>query len=209
MSYSRKSPSIHASKTPIGTIEKGNNEAYWIVLETSKNIHRWYPLSLTKPKILDTIYNGEMMNVIIGDTTVYIFHNQELVFSISKYDKVWIPKSSWSLELRLKNKISPPKETTLLIEVKPKQYIYIDGHIIYKFKTDTPILEYYSLMGNNYVSYPYAYTNDKVYLIIENVWLEWSSDLKKKYKDPYEYFYKLTPKSHKYSIKTLYDAWKK
>jgi len=64
-------------------------------------------------------------------------------------------------------------------------------------------------MGNNYVSYPYAYTTDKVYLIIENVWLEWSSDLKKKYKDPYEYFYKLAPKYHKYPTKTLYNAWKK
>jgi hypothetical protein len=205
----RKSPSIHASETPIGTIKKGNNGAYWIVLATSSQIHRWNPLSLTKPKKLDTIYNGEIMNVIIGDPSIYIFHNQSLVFSISKYNKLWIPKREWMVEPIGKNKRLPPKENTLLIEVKPKQYIYIDGHIIYKFETDTPIISYHSPMGNSFVPYVFAYTIDRVYLIIENVWLEWSSDLKKKYKDPYEYFYKLTPKSHKYSIKTVYDAWKK
>jgi len=48
-----------------------------------------------------------------------------------------------------------------------REYIFI-GMVITKFKTDTPIQAFYSPVGNNVVPYPFALSNDCIYLFSED-----------------------------------------
>ena len=58
---------------------------------------------------------------------------------------------------------------TVLLKVKSEDntYIYV-GDYIMEFHTPKPIIEYYSPVGNNDVSYPVALTEDDVYFMIYN-----------------------------------------
>lgn len=195
----RPSPSVHASPLPIGFIKKGNNGAYWIVMHP---VHRW--VELTKKPIItryQCLYNGETNRVYIGDTRIYIFHvqaddTQKLVYTIPKYTRYWAATASW---------VVPPKPkkqgyrgSTVIVEIKPKQYIYIDGRVVQSFTTDSPILKYDSPMGNSFVPYGYAHTKERTYLMLDAAWIPYLSK-----GDPYNAHTPTTP----FPMKTLYDAW--
>lgn len=199
----RPSPEIHAADTPLGTVRKGNNSYYWIVLENIKKVHRWVELGI-KFKQYDCLYNGETNKVFIGDTSIYIFTTIEksitkLAYTISKYTKYWISKASWVVPSKKKGY----KGSTILVEIKPKHYIYIDGRIVKSFNTDSPILKYDSPMGNSFVPYGYAITTNKTYLMLESVWVEWNGK-----GDPYEHIYNKQTNGTKFATKILFDAWK-
>jgi len=53
---------------------------------------------------------------------------------------------------------------------KKYKYVFI-GHVISIFETDEPIINYVSPVGNSDVPYPYAETENKIYLMIENVFV--------------------------------------
>lgn len=75
---------------------------------------------------------------------------------------------------------------SILVEVKPYQYVHIGAKII-SFKTTETITQFKSPVGNNDVPYPYACSKNYVYLLIESMVL-----LKKdipKMKDPYDFYY--------------------
>jgi hypothetical protein len=63
---------------------------------------------------------------------------------------------------------------TVLLKVKSEDntncYIYI-GDYIMEFHTPKPIIEYYSPVGNNDVSYPIALTDDDVCFMIHNTFI--------------------------------------
>lgn len=202
----RPSPDIHAADTPLGTVKKGNNGAYWIVLENAKKIHRWVELG-DKFESYDCLYNGELNKAFIGHKNIYIFSTIEesitkLAYTIPKYTRFWVSSASWVVPPKKKTK--GYKGSTLLIEIKPKSYIYIDGRIIQSFSTDSPILKYDSPMGNSFVPYGYAVTKDKTYLMLESVWVEWNGK-----GDPYELVYNKKTNGVRFAMKTLFDAWKK
>ena len=57
---------------------------------------------------------------------------------------------------------------SVLIELCEKRYIFVGGHQIYEFETDTRVVEYMSPVGNSDVPYPYAITENKAYLMLEH-----------------------------------------
>jgi len=197
----RPSPSAHASSELIGSIKKGNNGAYWIVLHP---VHRWVELT-QKPTItrFQCLYNGETNRVFIGDKRIFIFHVQEdhtvaLAYIIPKYTRYWAASGSWVVPPKTKQK--GYKGCTVLVEVKPKHYIYIDGRVVQSFTTDSPILKYDSPMGNSFVPYGYAHTKERTYLMLEAVWRPYLSK-----GDPYD----AEAPTTSFPMKTLFDAWHK
>jgi hypothetical protein len=115
----RKSPDQHASETDIGTIKKGNDGSYWIVISVGSS-KRWIDVSKTKPRVLNTIYNGETTTVVIGDTNVFCFHNDKHINSIP-YEEYWIPYPTWNPPLKSPNKSG---DSTILLRMKSKQYVW-------------------------------------------------------------------------------------
>lgn len=200
----RQSPERHASDTTLGTIMKGLSNTYWIVIST-KNSKRWIEVSDKKPQVLNTIYNGEIMKVVIGDTRVFIFHQDTFVDSIL-YEEYWIPHETWTLPLKAKRK---PGDSSILLRTAGKKYIYIDGHEIIEIYIDQKVDDFYSPMGNNFVPYPYIIVNKKAYLILEKKIINWDDTLEAEYEDPYIYFYKKIEKGTTFKYKVIYDAWKK
>lgn len=78
--------------------------------------------------------------------------------SISGYEKVFLGKD---------NDINIPCEgNTILIKINKFNYISI-GMNIFSFQTDEEIVRYESVIGNNDVPYPVAYSRNNVYLISE------------------------------------------
>jgi hypothetical protein len=62
---------------------------------------------------------------------------------------------------------------TVLLKMKSADehiYIYI-ADCIFRFKTSTEILEYYSPVGKMHMSYPIAVTTDNVYFLVHNTYI--------------------------------------
>jgi hypothetical protein len=55
---------------------------------------------------------------------------------------------------------------SILIKITDVEYVYV-GSEIYSFKTKTPIINYYSPLGNNDVPYPVAYGENEVYFMCD------------------------------------------
>ena len=54
---------------------------------------------------------------------------------------------------------------TVLIETGACKYVHVGNTTMFEFKTDSPVLEYVSPMGNNTVTYAYAVTKERVYMM--------------------------------------------
>jgi len=91
---------------------------------------------------------------------------------------------------------------SILLAIKDNNYMYI-GTNIYLFKTTKPIIKFYSIVGRSDVVYPFAYSDDKLYLLISNVCMN-VDDWNKK-DDPYNLYYdkKSGVKFKKYKIKII------
>lgn len=122
----------------------------------------------------------------------------EKTFLINKYKNIFIGKNS--------KKYGPYDKpfigSSILVEIGDLEYIYI-CETVFKFKTKEPIISFYSTMGNNFVVYPFALTQNYAYLINENVYiLRDFGDL-----DPYEVYYDFKKiwnrKSFKFSSKKI------
>lgn len=85
---------------------------------------------------------------------------------------------------------SKTKGNSILFQVtsdKPKQYKYIYiGSEIYSFYTNEIIEKYHSPIGNNDVPYPYAISENNIYLMLEKIVLNKNAV---KLKDPYAEYY--------------------
>jgi hypothetical protein len=196
----RKSPSIHASENPVGKIKIGNDKNNWIILEKN-NIKKWYLLG--KYKKYCTEDNGnKKYKIIINDNHIYIFSNSEgydiLTYEIKNYKNIFIGKNTKKYRIYDGLFIG----SSILVEIKKNTYIFI-GNKITKFITNEPIIEFHSIMSNSSVVYPFALTNNYVYLMIENVYLKRDFDDN----DPYEVYYDFKKKwkrsSYKYKLEKL------
>ncbi len=63
----RKSPSESATSQKVGTIAKGNDGHYWVVLSTSKGVNRWVPSHSVKLNGLELL-SEEYLHKNIGKT---------------------------------------------------------------------------------------------------------------------------------------------
>ncbi len=72
---------------------------------------------------------------------------------------------------------------TVLIKLTKKSYLSIVDFSIKSFESPEEILSYHSPIGNSSVAYPYAYSKNNVYLMLEDVYLA-------NWQDPYAAFYK-------------------
>ena len=55
---------------------------------------------------------------------------------------------------------------SLLLEIANNKYVFI-GETIYEFSTNSPITNFFSMIGNSDVPYPLALTKDNVYFLID------------------------------------------
>ena len=191
----RKSPTSHASENPVGQIKKGNDKNNWFILEKN-NIKKWYLLGEYKKYY--TMDNGtNKYKIIINDKNIYVFYGEPeyetLVYNIKNYKNIFIGKNTKKYRIYDKDYTG----SSVLVEIKKNVYIFIGSSII-QFKTNEPITEFNSIMGNNFVVYPFALTNNYAYLIIENVYLERDFDDKEPYEVYYDFKKKWNRKSYNY-----------
>ena len=191
----RKSPTAHAAENKIGQIKKGNDINNWIILEKN-NVKRWYLLG--KYKKYYTMDNGtNKYKIIINDKNIYVFYDEPeyetLVYNIKNYKNIFIGKNT--KKYRIYDKIY--LGSSVLVEIKKNSYVFIGSSII-QFTTKEPIIEFHSIMGNNFVVYPFALTNDYAYLILENVYLERDFDDNEPYEVYYDFKKKWNRKSYNY-----------
>lgn len=106
----------------------------------------------------------------------------EKTHEIKNYKKVFIGKSTNKYYRGYAKK--PFTGCSLLVEIKDSEYVYICERI-FKFKTKEPVHTFVSQMGNNFVVYPFALTDNYAYLIIEDVYIK--RDFGNI--DPYEVYY--------------------
>lgn len=168
------------SAPPAGTIKKGANSAYWVVTS-----NKWTEVGAKKPKTVNTVYNGENMKLVIGDSRIYAFHNNEYILSV-KYTEYYRRGIVLFAATGVKNK-----------------YLYIDGRTIAEFKLRAGAPQFKSNLGNNWVPYAYVLADDQAYLMLEQVYFTPES------RDPYAEYYKNKPLAHKFQYKVLYDAWER
>ena len=189
----RLSPGIHASEQSIGTIKIGNNLNKWIVLSNDSGIKKWIELKSPINKYYTDWNGAKPYLVIMASNTIIILkpnnkiiHDvyDKLVYKINKYKNIFIGTNTNKFGGYYVDKF---KGNSILIETNVNEYIFI-GKDIYKFTTTTPIKTYYSIMGNSSVPYPFAVSDDKIYLMIETKILNYKDWNKKT--DPYEIYYK-------------------
>ena len=193
---SKQSPDISATKYNLGTILHKK----WIVLETKNKVKKWHELS-GNIKSYKTYMNGSRpFKIIITDKIIIIlkYLNKKNVINdpwescmiIKKYNKVFIGKHS----KKYGNPHYPAfTGNSILIELKPLTYLFV-GESINKIETKEPILKYISIMGNNYVPYPFALSKNYAYLLIESYYLNRTDfgDI-----DPYQVYYAFDKKYSK------------
>lgn len=192
----RPSPTIHAHETPLATIKIGNDKNKWIILEYSKS-KRWVKLG-QKIRQLDITYNGSFIyKLVITDKVIFIFSYSldrkinKLIFTINKFEKIYYGKIE---DKKIK---SSKKESgnTILVEIKPLEYIFIGCNNIKYFNTKEPIIKFVSdkdLLDD--IPYPYYKTKNTIGLINNNKEIaikDESKEYLKKY-SPYEFYYKCT-----------------
>ena len=191
----RKSPTAHASENKIGLIKKGNDTNNWIILEKN-NIKRWYLLG--KYKKYYTMDNGtNKYKIIINDKNIYVFYDepeyQTLAYNIKNYKNIFIGKNTKKYRIYDKDYLG----SSVLVEIKKNVYVFIGSSII-QFNTKEPIIEFHSIMGNNFVVYPFALTNDYAYLILENAYIERDFNDNEPYEVYYDFKKKWNRKSYNY-----------
>jgi hypothetical protein len=182
----RISPSIHASTSKVGQIKVGNNGKNWIVLEKNK-IKKWYLLGEYKKYKTLVYYDTISYIIVIGEKNIYIFYYNYTdskkknnlcyyPFNITNYINYFIGKNTQKYSFS--NKEIYKKLYTgssILIQYKKNKYIFINWEI-FSFSTNEPIIEFHSLLGKDNRFYPFALTENYVYLIKENVYLHRNFD---------------------------------
>jgi hypothetical protein len=217
----RQAPAAHAADTPVATIQKGANGGYWIVLKTTNGTHRWFPLTdREKPTTLQTLFNGETLDVVIGSKTIYVFKEKKRIHSIKHYLRYWVNRPRYLFPRTQKR--APPKDTALLIETGKETYVLVDGAHVAQFKTNAPVIAFDAPLGNSYMPYAYALTADRAYLLLESKWIPWPlvSPPDKPLTDPYEPYYAYEylrpgspppkypkPKATRFAMKEYYNAF--
>ena len=207
---SRQSPNESATKHNLGTILRGNDRHKWIVLETKNKVKRWHKL-VGNIKSYKTYMNGcNPFKVIITDKIIIIlksngkYDTSDIWTSymiVKTYEKVFIGRHSKKYGNTHKQSFTG---NSILIELKPLTYLFV-GEYVKHIETKEPIIKYISTMGNNYVPYPFALSENYAYLLVEPYYLNRADfeDI-----DPYQVYYAFDKKyskikHYKYKSKVL------
>lgn len=183
----------HAMK--IGQTKKGLDGKLWTVIATKNNTKRWikkssrkkYSGSKTSKKSVrknklsksfipknkltqkNKIYyvhdNGSRpFKVIINNRAIHIYkfsYESEKydtdIIKITKYSGYWYGYDSSGYRQH---------GNSILIKISDNEYIFV-GWEIYSFKTNNPIIDYISPLGNSDVPYPIAYNDSYVYFMLD------------------------------------------
>lgn len=92
----------------------------------------------------------------------------------------------------VKKYIGMDNGNTILIETKPKNYVYV-GDAVYEFTVTDNISEYVSFTGNSDVPYPYAKGDVNTYIMLESSYIPNNLLI---HNDPYKQFYETHPRNH-------------
>jgi hypothetical protein len=142
--------------------------------------------------------NRDAVYCVVDDSpkkSVYVFNtdDKKLILEIKNVIKVFPGKA---LNEDIADVYGPKyKGNSVLVETTIGYYIYI-GSEIFSFRTKEPVIDYVSIIGNNLVPYPYAKTNNNVYLMLERKIIP-NSELKNRI-EPYNYYYSLDHNIKKY-----------
>jgi hypothetical protein len=205
-------PELIPSKYNYSTIKKSNDDTKWIVFDKQGNsnksgIKEWIKLSslnnIKKYKIHDNGTNP--FYVIVCPEQIFIYKATELFepdkkkrnlmfekkikfepwlpcMYIQKYKTIFVGKNE--KKYTINKNYGSFTGNTLLIEIKPLEYLYIGSNIV-KFKPVEKIESYHSVMGNSDVPYPFAFTKNYVYLMLNMVY----TNRIKNDQDPYGSYY--------------------
>ena len=95
----------------------------------------------------------------------YVVHAQ----SFTNVTTAWVGKSPINDTTRFTRQYGPRYHgNTILLTLTKNRHVFIGENLIYTFTTASPIIQYYSPMGNNFVPYPIAFTRDTAYFLLEN-----------------------------------------
>lgn len=204
----RPSPSKSASKTPSGTVSRGNDKKVWICKEMADGTRRWVRSGEGPGRSYITHDNGgSPFKVFVDKNEVIVFvWDMELQDQISECyrksprklrskmsehaytKKVWQTKKAEEVFIGGTPKQKFSLGNSVLVQLAGQRFVFI-GDRIFSFKADEKIESYFSPIGNSDVPYPWAVGKDNVYLIGEE--LRVANSQLGKTKDPYEYFYQL------------------
>ena len=205
----RKGPPYHA-KDCKGQTKKGNDKKPYVSAPDSKGVYKWIPKSkrvapLTKKKKGMKTYNildngSTTFSADVSPSHVQVYRlkpvdngsvrDKKIVDT--SYIKVFIGDNN----LKIGDGVAPKGKypgNSILIQVQPGKYIYV-GETIYSFSTwkGENIQEYYSLVGNSGVPYPYAVGEHHTYFMLDKHTLP--NELLDLKKDAYGQYYGLTVK---------------
>ena len=141
--------------------------------------------------------------VYIKENTVWIYDtiSKKLVTKVEDAMNIFTGTSTLSDISKDDCGVYGPKyrgNTILINYLRPNHYMYI-GEMIYTFDTSEPIEKYISDIGNNLVPYPYAVSENNVYLLAEKTIVP-KTTLKSP-KNIYNYFYEHVDKKDYERIK--------
>jgi hypothetical protein len=137
-----------------------------------------------------TLHNGDKpfkVDVFANHVVVYKTNNEKnrrtkkaLKGRTIRFTRIFVGKNS----KKYGTYSQPFTGSAILLEDKKNKYVYI-GEKMFSFTTVEPIKQFYATMGNNFVVYPFALTENYVYLLTENVYMARDfGDI-----DPYEVYY--------------------
>ena len=187
----RKGPTQSATKFAVGTRRKGNDGNQWLIITTSKGVHRWKK-EIGAPTKMH--YNEEFLIhdngdrpycVRIKDGQVDVFedptdndipqtkeHYIKLVYS-SKFLKRFVGKSTGDDTFQLADHKKQDARkfigNSMLFQTAANKYMVVAGSAIYSFQTpDTDsIIRFYSSVGRSDVPYPVAEGKANIYFMLD------------------------------------------
>lgn len=187
---SRKGPTESATKFAVGTRRKGNDGNQWVIMKTSKGVHRWKKALKafdTPSKEAYLIHNNgdRPYCVRITEGQVDVFENPtdsdipqtkehytKLVYS-AKFLKQFVGKSTGDDTFQLADhKKQDAKKyvgNSMLFQISGNKYVAVVGSAIFTFQTpdSDSIIRFYSSVGRSDVPYPVAEGNTNIYFMLD------------------------------------------
>jgi hypothetical protein len=111
-------------------------------------------------------------------------------YEIKNYRQIWIGKSPKNNMTKFSGGFGPKWDgNTILVETDINTYIWIGNNGIKQFKTNNPIVDFVSPIGNSQVPYPWAIDDkNNYYLMLDDIRVHFKNKLNEM-DDPYDKYY--------------------
>jgi hypothetical protein len=159
ISRKRRSRSIKNSLNPVKS--KSRSKSTFIKKENIKPKNYITHDNGGRPFLVDI--SKDLIRIYTHDNTEYDVEPKKsdytvLIKEISNFNGYWYGFDNSNFNKKTNG-------TSILIEVEKLRYIFIGVYVI-EFVTNEPIIEFRSTMGNSDVTYPYAWSENKIYMFI-------------------------------------------